>query len=192
MAVVSKVAFSFYFRPLQSLKSKVRKILEDRLQIDNYSCLLCGDEVETMEHLFLHCNLASHLWRASPWGLIPINDNGGTMWDWVKFLWSLENIGVVMREAFLFASILVDTIWLVQNEKVHNNCYHNPHHYINSVFQCYVEYPHTLLSKPPAVVNLAWSAPPLDWFKLNCDVAVGNKCMMALKNPLCSSSYRRI
>lgn len=40
-----------------------RNILKRRnMALDSYNCVLCNDNIEeTVEHLFLHCNFASHL-----------------------------------------------------------------------------------------------------------------------------------
>ncbi|XP_060965675.1 uncharacterized protein LOC133034580 [Cannabis sativa] len=95
----------------------VRSVLGRRFPIEDESCPLCGAESETMEHLFLSCNVAFHLWRSSPWGIFPICDAGIRMWDWVKFLWDLKNKGINEQKTFLYASLIIDTIWRTRNEK---------------------------------------------------------------------------
>uniref|UniRef100_A0A803PL06 Reverse transcriptase domain-containing protein n=1 Tax=Cannabis sativa TaxID=3483 RepID=A0A803PL06_CANSA len=97
----------------------VRSELRRRFPIQDESFPLCGLEVETMEHLFLACNVASHLWRSSPWGIFPISDSGIRLWDWVKFLWDLNKKGINEHEVFLYASLIVDMIWRTRNDKEH-------------------------------------------------------------------------
>ncbi|XP_060974253.1 uncharacterized protein LOC133039384 [Cannabis sativa] len=46
----------------------IREILVKRIQIEDVTCPLCGEAEESMEHLFLYCNFAYHLWKSSPWG----------------------------------------------------------------------------------------------------------------------------
>ncbi|XP_060974910.1 uncharacterized protein LOC115696472 [Cannabis sativa] len=61
----------------------VRAILSKRMVIDEISCPFCGNGDETMEHLFLYWDLASHLWRSSPWGVMHVVESGARMWDWI-------------------------------------------------------------------------------------------------------------
>uniref|UniRef100_A0A803PTD8 Reverse transcriptase zinc-binding domain-containing protein n=1 Tax=Cannabis sativa TaxID=3483 RepID=A0A803PTD8_CANSA len=42
------------------------KLVGARIQIEDQLCPLCGRENETLEHLTLFCELAYHLWCASP------------------------------------------------------------------------------------------------------------------------------
>ncbi|XP_060962327.1 uncharacterized protein LOC133032410 [Cannabis sativa] len=46
-----------------SVRSKISK----KFPIEDVSRPLCGTEDESLEHLFLSCNVAFHLWRFSPW-----------------------------------------------------------------------------------------------------------------------------
>ncbi|KAM6587934.1 hypothetical protein CsatA_010539 [Cannabis sativa] len=79
---------------------------------------------------------------------MPVLDSGARMWDWVTFLWNLKSRGVDTDELFLYASIVVDTIWRARNDK--------------------------------SVGTQAWSPPPEDWVKINCDVKVGGETMCAV------------
>ncbi|KAM6588245.1 hypothetical protein CsatA_010850 [Cannabis sativa] len=64
----------------------IRSVIGRRFPIEDERCPLCGTEAETMEHLFLSCNFAFHLWRSSPWGIYPICDTGIRVWDWIIML----------------------------------------------------------------------------------------------------------
>uniref|UniRef100_A0A803QHI4 Reverse transcriptase zinc-binding domain-containing protein n=1 Tax=Cannabis sativa TaxID=3483 RepID=A0A803QHI4_CANSA len=48
----------------------LRSIINKRFHIEEVRCPLCGEE-ETVEHLFLTCDIALHVWRSSPWGYLP-------------------------------------------------------------------------------------------------------------------------
>uniref|UniRef100_A0A803QC51 RNase H type-1 domain-containing protein n=1 Tax=Cannabis sativa TaxID=3483 RepID=A0A803QC51_CANSA len=73
---------------------------------------------ESMEHLFIYCNFAYHLWRSSPYGIMPVSNSGARVWDWVTSIWNLKSKGVDTDKLFLYASIVVDTIWRARNKKV--------------------------------------------------------------------------
>ncbi|XP_060965460.1 uncharacterized protein LOC133034396 [Cannabis sativa] len=99
----------------------IRSVIGRRFHIEDTCCPLCGLGEESMEQLFLSCDVAMHLWRSSPWGIYPICNTGIRIWDWVKFLWNLNSRGIRVEEVFLYASIVVETIWKVRNDFIHNN-----------------------------------------------------------------------
>uniref|UniRef100_A0A803NKH1 RNase H type-1 domain-containing protein n=1 Tax=Cannabis sativa TaxID=3483 RepID=A0A803NKH1_CANSA len=146
---------------------------------DGYGLKSGNGREETMEHLFLTCDVAMHLWRSSPWGFYPICDTGIRVWDWVKFIWDLNSRGVLVKDAFLYASIIVDTIWRVRNDKVHNNRLVDVKKCIDDIYFVYADLKDTLFSSPTSHLEETWSPPPRDWIKLNCDVKVGfdNMCV---------------
>ncbi|XP_060970646.1 uncharacterized protein LOC133037410 [Cannabis sativa] len=135
----------------------VRSVLGRRFPIEDESCPLCGTESETMEHLFLSCNVAFHLWRSSPWVIFPICDAGIRMWDWVKFLWDLKNKGINEQETFLYASLIIDTIWRTRNEKVHNNSPVDIFKCIDSVRFSFADHHAYLLPCPTRCLTESWS-----------------------------------
>ncbi|XP_060961858.1 uncharacterized protein LOC115709516 [Cannabis sativa] len=147
------------------------------LQIEDTSCPLCGVCEESIEYLFLSCDVALHFWHSSPWGIYPVCDTGIRAWDWVKFIWDLKYKGASVDDIFLYASIIVDTIWRVRNDKVHNNCLVDFNKYFDNICTSYADMYDSLLSSPTPVLKEAWSPPPLDWIKLNCDVKVGLESM---------------
>ncbi|XP_060960831.1 uncharacterized protein LOC133031364 [Cannabis sativa] len=128
---------------------------------------------KAMEHLFLSCDVAFHLWRSSPWGFYPICDTGIRVWDWVKFIWGLNHRGVQVEDAFLYASIVVDTIWRVRNDKVHNNYLVDVKKCVDDIYFTFTDIHASLLPSPTSHPKEVWSPPPKDWIKLNCDVKVG-------------------
>ncbi|XP_060972674.1 uncharacterized protein LOC133038523 [Cannabis sativa] len=155
----------------------VRAVIKRRLQIDDSSCPLCGRGEETMEHLFLTCDVAMHLWRSSPWGIFPVCDIGVRVWDWVKFIWSLNSRGLRVDDVFLYASFVVDNIWRMRNDVIHNNCTPNVLKYIDHICSSFADAHTSLLHSPTPPEKDTWMPPPLDWIKLNCDVRVGLESM---------------
>uniref|UniRef100_A0A803QEG3 Reverse transcriptase zinc-binding domain-containing protein n=1 Tax=Cannabis sativa TaxID=3483 RepID=A0A803QEG3_CANSA len=148
----------------------IRTLLAQRMSIEEISCPLCGAGEESMEHLFLYCNFAYHLWRSSPWGVYPVFDSGACIWDWVTFIWNMKSKGVNTDKLFLYASIVVDTIWMTRNEKVHNNSSGNIKHVIDSISFCCIDYESCLFELAVVVVSHVWSPPLVGWIKINCDV----------------------
>ncbi|XP_060969854.1 uncharacterized protein LOC133037062 [Cannabis sativa] len=100
-------------------------------------------------------------------------DTGIRVWDWVKFIWDLKHKGACVDDIFLYASIVVDTIWRVRNEKVHNNYPVDVNKCIANICNSYTDMYDSLVHSPPPALKETWSPPPKDWIKLNCDVKVG-------------------
>uniref|UniRef100_A0A803PV56 Reverse transcriptase zinc-binding domain-containing protein n=1 Tax=Cannabis sativa TaxID=3483 RepID=A0A803PV56_CANSA len=97
-----------------------RSTLNKDFLIEDTHGPICGMEDESTGHLFLHCNLAYHLWCTSPWRIFSMSDTGIRVCDWIKFIWNLQHKGVNPDEVFLYASVVVDTIWRVWNDKITN------------------------------------------------------------------------
>ncbi|XP_060968465.1 uncharacterized protein LOC133036015 [Cannabis sativa] len=155
----------------------VRAVIRKRFPIDDSKCPLCGGGEETMEHLFLTCDVAMHLWPSSPWGIFPMCDSGIRVWDWVKFIWSLNNRGVKAEDVFLYASIVVDNIWRMRNDAVHNNIPPDILKCIDIICSSFAEIHTTFLPSPSPLVRDSWIPPPLEWIKFNCNVRVGLESM---------------
>uniref|UniRef100_A0A803P1Y7 DUF4283 domain-containing protein n=1 Tax=Cannabis sativa TaxID=3483 RepID=A0A803P1Y7_CANSA len=98
---------------------------------------------------------------------------GSRLWDWVKFIWGLGKMGINTDEVFLYASIMVDTIWTTRNDKVHNRSLPNMSQCVDYIYYSYADYRASLLPTPSPRVEVCWNPPPLGLIKLNCDVKVG-------------------
>uniref|UniRef100_A0A803QB20 Reverse transcriptase zinc-binding domain-containing protein n=1 Tax=Cannabis sativa TaxID=3483 RepID=A0A803QB20_CANSA len=151
----------------------VRSVIGRRFHVQDTSCPLCGIGEETMEHLFLSCDVSMHLWRSSPWGIYPICNAGIRAWDWVKFIWNLNSRGIRVDEVFLYASIVVDTIWRLRNDIIHNSARLDVLKCIDVICISYAELHDAILPSSPPHLEGIWKPPPQDWIKLNCDVRVG-------------------
>ncbi|XP_060965574.1 uncharacterized protein LOC133034497 [Cannabis sativa] len=151
----------------------IGSVIGRRFHIKETCCPLCGLGEESMEHLFLSCEVAMHLWRSSPWGIYPVCNNGIRVWDWVKFIWNLKSRGIHVEAVFLYASIVVETIWRVRNDLIHNNSRLNVMKCIDQICNSYAELHDTFLPSPAPSLSETWRAPPQEWVKLNCDVRVG-------------------
>ncbi|KAM6543214.1 hypothetical protein CsatB_007661 [Cannabis sativa] len=154
-------------------------LLARRIRIEEVSCPLCGEGEESMEHLFLFCNFAYHIWRSSPWGVIPVFESGAQVWDWVSFLWNLKLKGVDIDKFFLYVSFVMDRIWKARNDKVHSNTSVDINHSIDSISFCYTNYASCLFASKLAAMSPVWSPPPEEWIEINCNVKVGS-CSMCV------------
>ncbi|XP_060962218.1 uncharacterized protein LOC133032327 [Cannabis sativa] len=150
----------------------VRSVIKKRFHIKDASCFLCGMGEETLEQLFLSCDVALHVWRASPWGIYPVCDTGIRMWDWIKFIWNLKHREIDTHEVFLYALIVVDSLWRTQNEKVYNNRHVDMNKCIDNICNSFADLHASLFASPALCWKDVWSPPPMDWIKLNCDVKV--------------------
>ncbi|KAM6570726.1 hypothetical protein CsatB_018711 [Cannabis sativa] len=95
----------------------------------------------------------------------------------MKFIWDLKKRGIRVEDVFLYASIVVDPIWRMRNEKVHNNTNPDVLKCIDNIYASFVELHGSLLPIPSSIVRESWSPPPQDWIKINCDVRVGLESM---------------
>ncbi|KAM6540555.1 hypothetical protein CsatB_005002 [Cannabis sativa] len=170
---LAPLVFYCTFTSLLSSALLVRAVIGKRFHIEDTSCPLCGLSEESFEHLFLSCDVEFHFWRSSPWSIFPVCDTCICVWDWIKFICDLNNRGVRVDDVFFYASIVVDTIWRVHNEKVHNNCPPDLKKCIDNICISYADLHASLLPSPTPVLKEAWFPSLPDWIKLNCDVKVG-------------------
>uniref|UniRef100_A0A803PT76 Reverse transcriptase zinc-binding domain-containing protein n=1 Tax=Cannabis sativa TaxID=3483 RepID=A0A803PT76_CANSA len=158
------------WRCLLSKAIPVRVEICKRFSIEDVTCPLCRIENESIEHLFLSCNVAFHLWRSSPWGIYPVCGTGIRLWNWIKFIWDFKKKGTNVDEVFLYASLNMDTIWRTQNKKVHNNGQVDVYKCINNIRSSFAVHYASLIPYAPMRWLDACCPPPQDWLKLNCDV----------------------
>ncbi len=69
-----------------------KEFLRLRFNVDCNICQLCNNDVETVEHLFLHCNLVNSFWtEVCNWIKQRISIFPSITWDMVKFGVHLED-----------------------------------------------------------------------------------------------------
>jgi hypothetical protein len=118
---------------------------------NTWNCPFCNCTVETLNHIFLDCDLARILWRSSPWPLNPVGFALRPISDWIlaivfPSIWL--SIPTCDSKRFqIFASLILDVIWMARNKLVHEAI------------------------QPDPLPSL-WSLPPPGSFKANFDVAV--------------------
>lgn len=86
---------------------------------------MCSDELETAEHLFLHCNVAHSLWRESIWPLNVSNLGSVSIQGLVKLLICLPGdlirSPIDRRNFTMHAAFLLDSLWYARNSIIHRN-----------------------------------------------------------------------
>lgn len=90
-----------------------------KLQVDP-TCQLCGEQEETIEHLFFHCERAQRIWAIAPirWdGLHILTTNFKSWWHKIT---EVQNRREGNSRLQLTAQILWQT-WKTRNEKCFNN-----------------------------------------------------------------------
>nr|XP_023917825.1 uncharacterized protein LOC112029377 [Quercus suber] len=97
--------------------------------------------------------------------------------DWVKMIINpklgLDLEGEEAKDFQLYAAILCDQIWLTMNKARMEGIKNNPEQVARQVYKTYEEHKNAWRNqsnKPPK--DSIWSPPPLNWIKINFDVAI--------------------
>ena len=61
-------------------------ILKSRFSLSLIDCYLCNNAIESLEHIFLHCDWVAQLWFASLWPLNMSHMHNVSIADWVKMI----------------------------------------------------------------------------------------------------------
>ena len=100
----------------------VREILSKRFPIPNISCPIYGEEVETVEHVFIRCPITIQAWANSIWPLNMDVFKDINIDQWIKIIINRREMlkiqGKEAKEFTLFAAVLCDQIWRNRNQTV--------------------------------------------------------------------------
>ncbi|KAL4564433.1 hypothetical protein LXL04_028497 [Taraxacum kok-saghyz] len=100
----------------------VREILKEfNVNIQDVSCPVCKKEAESVSHLFLKCEMASHFWaRFGFWWKVPIPifDSMLHMWRWTD---SLNIPKRRQKEMKVMISAMIKVLWDYRNGKLYKN-----------------------------------------------------------------------
>ncbi|KAL5578952.1 hypothetical protein UlMin_011394 [Ulmus minor] len=120
--------------------------------ISDLSCVICNSADENIIHLLFHCDFSRRLWLASPWTIHPNPRSFSSAADCVRFIWRCDEIaGNHNEDIWLFASILLDSIWRIRNSSFTAT--------MNAL-------------KPNSLPRVSTWSPPLEgWTKINFDAA---------------------
>ncbi|XP_043714817.1 uncharacterized protein LOC122663178 [Telopea speciosissima] len=156
--------------------------LSKQIPIDP-SCLRCGAEVETGDHLLLDCPFARAVWFGSTLQYSPLTDVRPTLVDWLH---SWEEISRMdnrkARESLSRASSIIWYLWRARNELAFHSKQWSPTKVISMAEKAFLEYadvwmPSRVGSAPSpshnnTVLQRSWTAPPSGFIKVNCDTAL--------------------
>ena len=59
-------------------------VLNNRFALPSLDCPLCRNALESLEHLFLHCEWAAQIWLMALWPLVTHNLANVSIVDWIK------------------------------------------------------------------------------------------------------------
>jgi hypothetical protein len=91
--------------------------------VDAWVCPFCKGPQETLSHIFLDCDLARILWRASPWPHNTAVFSSRPISDWIlAIIYPIDWPAIPkdeVRSFQLFAARTLDHIWFSRNKLVH-------------------------------------------------------------------------
>lgn len=112
------------------------------------------------------------IWFSSPWTIRTESIHVSSLKEWCWKLWNEYlpfSAALEKTELLLFASVMVDVIWHTRNMIVFEDVPFQLHEVSNRIFATWREFSSIIgVSKLQDV----WLPPPLDWIKINFDVAV--------------------
>lgn len=93
-----------------------KQILATKFPIDSDCCLLCNSEVESIDHVFIHCPLARAIWF-SVWGLRIDMIGIGSLSQLIEFF--LDNPEALYQvsqvDSIIGGSITLEDLWKYRN-----------------------------------------------------------------------------
>nr|XP_023870351.1 uncharacterized protein LOC111982965 [Quercus suber] len=162
--------------------------LEKRYHIQSTECLLCKNEVETIEHIFLQCLLTSQVWLMAPWPLNMSKLSHIDIIEWIKCIIDpKEKLGIRDEESLhfqLYASIVCDRIWMQKNKARLGEDIGSVVDLARKIQSSFNEQKaawEVVRGEKIEMIESSWSPPPAGWVKLNFDAAIReNKTSIAV------------
>nr|XP_048325896.1 uncharacterized protein LOC125421310 [Ziziphus jujuba var. spinosa] len=151
----------------------------DRDSIDDPRCNGIKDET----HLFFHCNATRAIWLASPWSVRWLEDPSLNLDSYLEWLSKPDTHLPVHPENtskfFLFAAVILHTIWKLRNLFQFEGITCNLEEQVKIIYSKVDEFLATSSSPsgPPIgaqLTNPSWRPPPLGTIKINSDASVGH------------------
>ena len=95
------------------------------MDVNAWVCPFCRGPLETLNHIFLNCDLVKVIWRTSPWPNLISSFAARPITDWIiAVIYPSAKLDVPLadiRRFQIFAAIVLDTIWFTRNKLIHDN-----------------------------------------------------------------------
>jgi hypothetical protein len=86
-------------------------------------CPFCNGTLETLNHIFLDCDLAKILWRTSPWPLLISSFAAKPIFDWIiAIIYPSVKLDIPfadIRKFQIFAALVMGVIWFSRKKLIH-------------------------------------------------------------------------
>ncbi|XP_028755351.1 uncharacterized protein LOC114714752 [Neltuma alba] len=190
LKVIPKIR-SFIWRILNNALAS-KDALFKRKCATNPVCPVCGDDTETLEHLFLLCEWVKVAWLGSVMGLniSPLNIQNISFWL-EQFLLMIDT---ELDYGKAYISTMLWSIWKLRCKWIFEQVLPKPEETIEMTNRTMQEYwnANSLLPKVPSYVmpkaSFKWRKPQANSFKINCDGAFNNSNGRAGIGVVCRNS----
>lgn len=135
------------------------------------TCTVCRSGEETLPHIFLHCEVAKHLWKSLNWDTITTSSDNQNWLDVVRHSNPLVPSNIINWNHLL--SFLLWNIWINRNYNLENNTNNliSLPRIINQESEFYYLMERESNHDLRLSCSTNWRKPPLGWYKLNLDGA---------------------
>ena len=139
--------------------------LNNRFPISSLNCFLFNNALETIEHLFLHCDWVVQLWLLAPWPLYMSKLSSLSILDWIKVILNPKSMMGLNEESVkdfqLYATILCDHLWMARNKARVEGSKSNPTYLSRQIFSVFVEHKEAWKEQNErSSKDVVWSPPP--------------------------------
>ncbi|XP_042950095.1 uncharacterized protein LOC122282210 [Carya illinoinensis] len=151
--------------------------------LTSINCPLCDEAEETLLHLFIACPISRILWSQSKWPLNLTSLGLSSIKDWIQFiLFPKVKLSLTTEEEHpfrIFAALILDFIWRLRNEKIHNQKDISLQKISQQLNLSYEENMHAWGGKFSNLSQKPWQNPPTNHLCISFDAAVRNSCSVA-------------
>jgi hypothetical protein len=152
-----------------------------RIGFGETSCPLCGNEEESLAHLFLKCHVIKPLWFGLSWGLHPNLIPADSCTDFLNLVINPPicpghwvNPKTLKAQCSIQIALILECVWRIWNQIVHNDAKVNLLAEEKNLEDRIIEHLQVLQPAKSTVISAPhlWKAPPAHIVKLNTDAAI--------------------
>ena len=141
--------------------------------VNAWVCPFCKGPLETLNHIFLECDLARILWRTSPWPLLISSFAARPISDWIiAIIYPSTKLDIPFadtRNFQIYAALVMDVIWFSRNKLIHEAIQPDIPKIIQ---QLKITHNYHILAWQASTLSSFWFPPQQGSVKGNFDVAV--------------------